>query len=69
MSGLLVRVSISLGLLVAWAWPASHLSVSPRERAMRLAAEAICFADANDMPVQAALRMLSRYPSRHCSNR
>jgi hypothetical protein len=62
MSGLLVRVSISLALLITWAWPASHLSVLPRERALRLAAEAICFADANDMPVQAALRMVGRYP-------
>lgn len=60
MSGLLVRVSISFALLVAWAWPASQLSVLPHERAMRLAAEAICFAEANDLPVQSALRELSR---------
>jgi hypothetical protein len=62
MSGLFVRVSISLALLVAWAMPASHLAVLPHERAMTLAAEAICFADANDMPVQAALRTMSRKP-------
>lgn len=60
MSGFLLRVSISVALLVAWAWPSSQLSVLPRERATLLAAEAICFADANDMPLQAVLRMASR---------
>jgi hypothetical protein len=63
MSGLLSRVSIAVALLLAWLVPASQLSVLPQQRALVLAAEAICFADANDMPVQLALRTMSRNPT------
>src|SRR5262245_42812054 len=54
MAGIVVRAVVAAALLITWLLPSARLSVLPRERALALAADAVCWAEGS--AVLASLR-------------